>query len=159
MEKMFYDELGCVIDKLQLLIRQRLAAPVQKKTWEALHNIGVLSPLQLRVMGVLRDNGKQCMMNLAAMADASYPNMSRVVDDLIKLGYVQRYADDKNRRFVWVEILPKGHDNMLEYENLAVGIAKEVMDASYSQECQVRIHELSKALIEALECTKSEEQA
>lgn len=46
---------------------------------------------------------------IAKSMNVTRGNMTSLVDGLVRDGYVKKYSDVKDRRQVWIELTPKGH--------------------------------------------------
>lgn len=67
-----------------------------------------LSLSQLKAISAFKDNGLMTMKDLAQHAMVKLPNMTTMVDSLIKEGIAERKKDDSDRRKVFVALTPRG---------------------------------------------------
>ena len=65
---------------------------------------------QLKAISAFKDNRPQTMKALAENAMVKLPNMTTMVDDLIKDGLARRKKSDSDRRKVFVTLTPKGQE-------------------------------------------------
>jgi DNA-binding MarR family transcriptional regulator len=68
---------------------------------------GNLTRLHLAIMGVLSETG-MTMSELAMMSMMTKPQMTRLVDQLVNLGIVERRPDAKDRRVINLALTDKG---------------------------------------------------
>lgn len=71
---------------------------------------GEISPSQYQVLAAVYDNGPLSMSSLAARLRVSKPNLTPLVDKLLKGRYVERNTDRKDRRVVLVSLAGKGRE-------------------------------------------------
>jgi MarR family transcriptional regulator, organic hydroperoxide resistance regulator len=69
---------------------------------------GEISPSQYQVLTTIFDNGPLSMSALAARLQVSKPNLTPLVDKLLKSRYVVRNTDGRDRRVVLVSLAAKG---------------------------------------------------
>ena len=67
-----------------------------------------LSPAQLSMLYVLRDQGPIRMAELAAHERVKAPSITVAIHLLVKLGLVQRFGDACDRRLVLLDLTPRG---------------------------------------------------
>jgi DNA-binding MarR family transcriptional regulator len=86
--------LRLVIARLARAIRQQATAG--------------LTPSQLSALAALEERGAVRMSELAAAESVAASVATRVVDSLVKLGYVTRSADERDGRACLIELSPAG---------------------------------------------------
>ena len=69
-----------------------------------------LSPSQFAVLEALHHVGPMCLSDLSQKILRTAGNLTMIVDNLEKRGLAKRMTGSKDRRFVRVEITPKGSD-------------------------------------------------
>ena len=67
-----------------------------------------ITQTQLLVLMAIHAGGRSCMGPLAKGMHVSMPTATRIVDRLVRAGYVRRYSHSEDRRHVMVEVTPKG---------------------------------------------------
>lgn len=67
---------------------------------------------QFRLLGLLMKEGPLSMSALGTRLFISKPYMTRLVDELIKDGMVEREPDQKDRRMIIISITAKGIDQL-----------------------------------------------
>jgi len=95
------------INALNAFIKlQRAAESVSARVHQVLPS--ELTVTQFGVLEALHHIGPLCQSELAEKLLKSGGNLTLVVDNLEKAGYVQRERDPADRRFVVVKLTPKG---------------------------------------------------
>lgn len=84
--------LGQLLVSLVRLFRAELAARGAK-----LDGVGGIRPAHLQVFGTIRANGTR-LTDLASWSNMSLSSMAELVDDLERLGYVERRPDPRDGR-------------------------------------------------------------
>ena len=87
---------------LEQLLGRRLLRPFY------LHSQYNLSPLQINVLLLLGKDASPSMSDIAAHLDISKPNVTPIVDRLIRDGYVQRTANTDDRRIINIQATTEG---------------------------------------------------
>jgi DNA-binding MarR family transcriptional regulator len=89
------DELGSAISRLHVLLREAVLPPR-------------MSPAQARALATLRQSGPQRVTDLAASERVAQPTMSALVGRMERAGWVERRADEVDRRAVVVRLSATG---------------------------------------------------
>ena len=69
-----------------------------------------LSPLQINVLLLLSDGETPSMSQIASRLDISKPNVTPIIDRLIREGYVQRVSNETDRRIINISATQKGQE-------------------------------------------------
>ena len=89
------DELGTALSRLNVLLREAVLPPR-------------MSLAQARSLATLRDSGPQRVTDLAAIERVTQPTMSALVTRMERAGWVERGADEVDRRAVVVRLSATG---------------------------------------------------
>ncbi len=119
-----------------LTIARALAAEVRLAGASAQLNMAQFSTLHLLSQRDLS------VSELARTLRVAMPTVTQSVDTLTSKGLVERYADERDRRQVWLRITPQGRRLLLECRRSAEGYLARLL-ASWPQE---RPEKLAKAL-------------
>jgi DNA-binding MarR family transcriptional regulator len=71
-----------------------------------------ITPSQLSALSTVHRHGPLTLGDLAGLENVQPPSISRIVGALEGEGYVERTADDSDRRVALVEITTKGADEL-----------------------------------------------
>jgi DNA-binding MarR family transcriptional regulator len=71
-----------------------------------------ITPSQLSALSTVHRHGPLTLGDLAGLENVQPPSISRIVGALEGEGYVERTADDSDRRVALVEITAKGADEL-----------------------------------------------
>lgn len=93
-------QLRTVLGPLSRALRQQASGP--------------LTATQISVLGSIHRYGPLSLGDVAAREQLSPPTISKVVDALDKIGYVERLRDTDDRRVWLVETTDAGHEWMVE---------------------------------------------
>jgi MarR family transcriptional regulator, organic hydroperoxide resistance regulator len=80
-----------------------------------------------RALCHLADAGRHSVGSLAHAASMPQPSMSRAVDRLVELGWVDRQMAVSDRRSVTLELLPAGHDAWVELSDRARSAERQAL--------------------------------
>lgn len=75
-----------------------------------------LTPSYFNLLHVVENSGELSITELSQITDMSKPNCSKAVDNLVKMGLLNRKVDDLDRRFSRVSINEKGLEVVDEVE-------------------------------------------
>ncbi|MDD4292092.1 MAG: MarR family transcriptional regulator [Clostridia bacterium] len=133
MDKVFHDELSHAIDMLTLRLSNEVITPIQAYANAISSEFGSLRFAYKKVLSILDNFGDTCVSDLARQTGLSHTNMSSVLEEIERLGYVERKPNINNRRYVLVVLSPKGKEIIKDYEDTAYIKAKELFDDSLSE--------------------------
>lgn len=92
-----------------------------------------LTPGQLRVLFLIREGHNQCGL-LSRHAGVSAAAMSRMIDGLVKLEWLERSSSDADRRQVTLSVTKKGEEMVLAFRKGLESRFAEVLQGLNSQE-------------------------
>lgn len=75
-----------------------------------------LTPSYFNLLHVVENSGDLSITDLSQITDMSKPNCSKAVDNLVKMGLLDRKVDELDRRFSRVSINEKGVDVVNQIE-------------------------------------------
>lgn len=76
-----------------------------------------LPPSHVKVIFYLFNNGSSSISDIASMLAISKPNMTPIIDKLIKEDLVYRKEDPNDRRKIRIDLTEKAHNLALEHKN------------------------------------------
>ncbi len=85
----------------------RAYASVGKRTNESIKSFGLTQP-QFAIIEALGHLGKLKVGEICAKLMVTGGSMTLVLDNVTKLGYIERIFDQKDRRSIYVQLTPKG---------------------------------------------------
>lgn len=91
-----------------------------------------------RLLWMLAFYGEMGMKDLADKISVTMPTITESVDQMVELGYVERYSDSKDRRRVMVRMTNSGKKIISDCENCREAIFKEIFE-KLSQEDRSRL--------------------
>ena len=100
-------EIGIYIDRTYKVVRQDLINRFKNANID-------LTPEQWILLAKLSESGSLSQTELAFMSFKDKPTVSRIIDLLVKKGYVKRTADELDRRKFIIEIKEKGFEIIKE---------------------------------------------
>lgn len=106
---------------------------------------GGLTPSQFAVLEVLYHLGTLCQGEISAKILKSTGNLTLVLDNLEKLGYVRRVRDTQDRRQVRVELTESGKEKIEEVLPVHVNAITEEMSTLTPRE-QEQLGDLARKL-------------
>ena len=106
-------DLTKITDELFTLLMQ-LNSKVFKQ--DKMVKCSPLPPSHVKVIFYLYNNGSSSISDIAARLAISKPNMTPVIDKLLKEGLVYRTEDPNDRRIVRIDLTQKAHDLTLEHK-------------------------------------------
>src|SRR3954447_1182946 len=123
--------IGQVLANLIRLFRAELAARGQESSEE----VAAIRPAHLQIFGTIKAGGSR-LTDLARWSDLSLSATSELVDDLQRLGYLERRADPSDGRAKLVCLTDRGWTAMKEGRRVIAEIerdwAKAMGEASYA---------------------------
>lgn len=69
-----------------------------------------ISRTHVNLLEIVKKNGPTTMTDLGKLLNVSKPNITILVDKLVKLELVKRIYDEKDRRVIFIELTGNGHD-------------------------------------------------
>lgn len=75
---------------------------------KTLMKVGKMPLAQYHILSLLSENTSMRMGEISQLMAISRPNLTPLVDKLVALGYVQRIADDHDRRVTYISITQMG---------------------------------------------------
>jgi len=99
---------------LDLYIKLMRASDSVTARLTELRTLKGLSISQFGTLEVLYHLGPMCQKELGAKLLKSGGNMTMVLDNLEKKGYVERFRDEEDRRFVRVQLTSTGEKKLME---------------------------------------------
>lgn len=121
---------------LLFIIQNKLMRPVFQQTKTE------LSPLQIHVLMTLRDNKTVTMTMLANEIRISKQQLTRLVDNLVSQGSVQREFDNLDRRIIKISLTTAGLDILVNIDKTA----QEVLTARLEAFDDKKLTELNDAV-------------
>jgi DNA-binding MarR family transcriptional regulator len=109
MEKSNLDSIIESIFSIKPILSKNLVYPVRQKL--------MISTGTHYVLSILEKEGPLTMTDISRKLVIPKPNVTPLIDKLIELGYVERLADEHDRRIVKVKITGKGIDVIDELRN------------------------------------------
>lgn len=111
------------VSKFIILIYRHLSEPYTKSF------IKILSPLQYYTICVIQYFGEINMSSLSSEMKMPKQNMTKIINKLIELNFVQRIKSEKDKRMINIKLTTKGEnflleDNKINSENITEEINK-----------------------------------
>ena len=109
------------------------------------------SPLQLHVLGTLKDNKSVTMTMLANEIRISKQQLTRLIDNFVTQGLVQRESDNQDRRIIKISLTETGLARFANIEtegHLALTAELELFDDQKMAELNAAADKLIKLLKE-----------
>lgn len=97
-----YSQVTSYLYDLMVILHKKIFNPLTIS--KAIH----LTPAQFSVMFYLRRRDNSSVTDVARYLKISKPNMTPILDALIKKGYLKRRRDDKDRRVIRLNLTPSG---------------------------------------------------
>jgi MarR family transcriptional regulator for hemolysin len=108
-----------------------------------------LSLTQVKTLHVLTASGDVHVKDVAGLLNMSLPAMSRSLEQLVKRGYVERLASDKDRRAKFVRLLPAGRAVLEDIERARVSALEDLM-LELSDDERERLHATLLPIVERI---------
>lgn len=133
-----YPQVTSYLFDLMIILHKRVFNPLTLS--KKIH----LTPSQFSVLFYLRRRDNSSVTDVAKYFKISKPNMTPILDSLVKKGYLQRNRDENDRRIIRLSLTPSGK---VFYEDLKAANTSfvENMFADYTEE------ELEKILVHSSE--------
>lgn len=93
------EQLFIVITRIHLLLSREL-----DKIFREHH----LTATQFAILEVLSNKGDLCVKDIQKAILSTAGNVPLVIKNLVKLGYVSRYTDEKDKRLSYISLTKKG---------------------------------------------------
>jgi DNA-binding MarR family transcriptional regulator len=94
----------------------------------AASELGGLSPVQLRALTALRQQGPVNLVQLAEDMGVAVSTASRLVDRLVALDWVHRTASERNRREISLTLTTSGKRLLQRFDDRRVGLLRACLD-------------------------------
>ncbi|NLB22457.1 MAG: MarR family transcriptional regulator [Clostridium sp.] len=122
-----YPQVTSYLFDLMIILHKRVFNPLTLS--KAIH----LTPSQFSVLFYLRRRDNSSVTDVAKYFKISKPNMTPILDSLVKKGYLERNRDENDRRIIRLSLTPSGK---VFYEDLKVANTSfvEEMFADYTAE-------------------------
>ena len=117
-----------------------------------------VSFVQMNLMRVLSLHPGQTIGDVARFMNVSYPAATKTIDKLVRLGYLRRKEDSKDRRIAHLLLTPHGQKMVDKYTSFKEERIKKVVDRFRDEiikELNDRILDLSRALVDELKVSSS----
>ena len=121
MNETVWNNITDFLDRLPVLHRS-FHKDIMKAMRENLEE-GV-SRYHLEVVKTLEDYGTLHVTEIGDMLLISKPQMTRLIDELIDLGMVERYPDETDRRKININLTVKGKETVEKFRNTIKGVIK-----------------------------------
>lgn len=83
---------------------------LRRKMVSGKHADGCMNPMQMHGLFIIAEHPKITMKEFAQQLHISSPSATSFVDRLVKLQWIARSPDDKNRKLVHLDLLPEGRE-------------------------------------------------
>ena len=96
--------------------------------------------ITLKQQFVLRQLERQEVLNPAEIADMLFcdrPTASVIINNLEKSGWVKRQKDPDNRKFILIQLTPKGKEKLKQLEQLPSDNLDPLNGLSSNEKCQL----------------------
>lgn len=103
-----------------------------------------LSFVQMNLMRVLVDNPGQTVGDIAKFMNVSYPAATKTIDKLVRLGYLRRQEDARDRRIAHLYLTDNGNTLVDRYFNLRKDLVSKVINHYGDEESRVLNEQLLK---------------
>ena len=122
-----YPQVTSYLFDLMIILHKRIFNPLTLS--KAVH----LTPSQFSVLFYLRRRDNSSVTDVAKYFKISKPNMTPILDSLVKKGYLERKRDEDDRRIIRLSLTPSGR---VFYEDLKAANTSfvEEMFADYTAE-------------------------
>lgn len=122
-----YPQVTSYLYDLMIILHKRIFNPLVMS--KVIH----LTPAQFSVLFFLRRHDNSSVTDVATYFNISKPNMTPILDALIKKGYLQRNRDEKDRRIIRLSLTPSGRAFYDDLKEANISLVEE-MFADYSEE-------------------------
>lgn len=125
-----YAQVTSYLYDLMVILHKKIFNPLVIS--KAIH----LTPAQFSVLFYLRRRDNSSVTDVAKYLKISKPNMTPILDSLIKKGYLVRTRDEKDRRIIRLSLTPSGR---VFYEDLKAAnlhIVEEMFSAYSAEELE-----------------------
>ncbi len=126
------------IDELRIALRELLAAQRRLRGREA-QQLGGISFSQHAVLRVLADGEEHSAGELAAAADLTPASITKMLDGLSRVGFLERVRDESDRRRVGVRITDAGRREFAAKEQRIRAAWEAELDGASEEELESMI--------------------
>lgn len=147
-----YSKFGEYMDDVLVSYRRAIQVPIGVNLRESLPEWFELKNSEQTILLLLffEKEEKCSIKKLADQAMLSYKNMYRYSGDLEMRGYIIRYPNPENRKYVFAELTDKAHLLIVKKMELSCDCARRCMSDSLGEEKTARAASLAKELSELL---------
>ncbi len=144
MNETVWSNIADFLDRLPVLHRS-----FHKDIMKAMHeNLEEgISRYHLEVVKTVEDYGTMHVTEIGDMLLISKPQMTRLIDELIDLGMVERQPDETDRRKININLTEKGRETVEQFRDTIKGVIKTRLSPLPEKD----LVELSAALKQVLE--------
>ena len=114
---------------------------------------GAVSFIQMNLLRVLGLHPGQTVGDVARFMGVSYPAATKTIDKLVRLGYLKRKEDSRDRRIAHLHLTPAGQKIVDKYSGFKEARIKQVLDRFEEEiirEINERFLDLSRAIIDEM---------
>ena len=133
----YHEEMGINMDRLLYYHLGRVIRPVHDAVRQNGNEFMQLSSVQRNIMGNLTSRGDCTIGELAAFSNCSYKNMSKFLEGIEEMGFVERYINPGKRRYVYVRMTEKGREIHAQFLREAYAEAQKVFDEVFTDKEQL----------------------
>lgn len=108
---------------------------MHRSVLKSLMKVGKMPLAQYHILSLLAEYDNMRMGEISQMMAISRPNLTPLVDKLVALGYVQRTADDKDRRVTYISITEKGEQALVDERGLILESVSHFTDRLSDADC------------------------
>ena len=116
---------GIVLERIGFLLT-RLGQGVREVVEEALKSLGITGK-HLGILLIIKEKGSLPQQEIGKCIHVDRTTMVQIIDDLEKLGYVERRDNPEDRRAYFLSVTAKGRDILPKAMQMAIGAEKEFM--------------------------------
>ena len=131
------------IDDLRIALRELLAAQRRLRGREA-QRPGAISFSQHAVLRVLADGEEHSAGELATAADLTPASVTKMLDGLSRVGFLERVRDESDRRRVGVRITDAGRREFAAKEQFIRAAWEDELDGASEEELESMIRGLQR---------------
>lgn len=84
---------------------------------------------EVRIIEILGKNGPLTMTEVAERAGLSVSTITFIMDSLVEKGLVKRERSEKDRRVVWVDLMPEGQKIFEQVTEVHLGMVRGMLSS------------------------------
>ncbi len=92
-------------------------------------NMEVCRKGEVRIIEILGKNGRLTMTEVADRAMLSVSTITFVIDNLVEKGLVKRERSERDRRVVWVDLMPEGQKIFEQVTEVHLGMVRGMLSS------------------------------